>query len=103
MPPSTVTGVSPTRINLVQTAGDATSHNIDNDWTITGTRIQVIEDHNTPVYTVCFSLDNNRVALSRMIGWDLEAKGALASLEGHETGFRSLAWSHDGTKLASGS
>lgn len=68
MPPSTVTGVSPTRINLVQTAGDATSHNTDNDWTITGTRIQVIEDHNTPVYTVCFSLDNNRVALSRMIG-----------------------------------
>lgn len=74
---------------------------------VTGTTVNVFEDHNTPVYTVAFSKDDKLLAsvsddkLVRL--WDLGCGASLEPLQGHKKGFRSLAWSHDGRTIASGS
>ena len=74
---------------------------------VSGVMEGTFEDHNSPIYTVAFSLGDNVLASvsdDRMIRlWDAEHRKSLPSLEGHKRGFRSLAWSHDGRIIASGS
>ncbi|KAF6234027.1 hypothetical protein HO173_007857 [Letharia columbiana] len=93
--------------NKVNVAVEAKSAESEDNLVVTGTTVNVFEDHNTPVYMVAFSLDDKLLAsvsddkVVRL--WDLESEAAPTPLKGHKSGFRSLAWSHDGRTIASGS
>ncbi|KAB5578818.1 WD40-repeat-containing domain protein [Coniochaeta sp. 2T2.1] len=93
--------------HVVPNVENSTDHSSEHTSTVVGTITHVIEDHNTPVYAVCFSPDDrllSSVSDDKVVRiWNLETQLALTSLEGHRIGFRSLAWSLDGSKIASGS
>ena len=92
--------------NKVDGAGKTKSAESEDTLLVIGTTIKVFEDHTTAVYSVAFSPNDKRLASidNRMVRlWNLESRTSPTTFEGHSSGLRSLAWSHDGRKLVSGS
>ena len=81
-----------------------TEHSPEHTPTVTWTTSRGLEDYNTPINAVCFSLNERSLTFvsdDRVVRvWSVDTLSALTSQEGHRSRTRSLDWSYDGSRCS---